>query len=207
MPPAPCLLIRPEQAARHREQRFGKRQPQNERGHQRGKPGGKRRPAAHRKGRETEADRRRARVAEEHPRRERVVRQEPGDAAGQQQRRAGGRRLARKKKDAGERECRNEREPGGQSVQAVDNIERVGHADEPDDRQGERQPAERDRVPEQMDDAVQTHPETNRDAGAEYVRRKLLSRPERLDVVAQRDRDDRQEAERDPEAHHAGTAC
>jgi len=73
-------------AARHRHERFGDGQPENDQGREDRHPGRQRRSAAEREAREAETDGGRARVAEERARRVEVVREETEERAAENER-------------------------------------------------------------------------------------------------------------------------
>jgi hypothetical protein len=182
------------------ERRVEDRHGQHEHRRDEGDRGGRLEQPVERERGEQEAERERARVAHEDLRRVVVVAQEAergaADDGGQ-----GGRVRAQEGRGEDRERGRGDRhDAGGQRVHAVDEVHEVGHAGDPQHRQGIGQPAqvvvaderqgdvaERDVVARDGDERQQRH------AG------ELAARAQAAQVVVQAERGDAERAEQDPD--------
>ena len=194
---AGLVLHAVKRAPRHGNQRVGDRQPEDEDRQQRGESSRQRRAAPEREGRKAESDRGRPGVAQEQPRRMDVVGKESQQRAGEDQRDAGHAAWPTSANTAAMLSAEINAETGREAVEAVDDVERVRYADDPEGRERRRNPANVEGRAEHVHFRRERDAQAHRDGRAEHVREELGPRADRPDVVDDGDQQDRQDADAD----------
>ena len=115
-------------------------------------------------------------VAHEDRRRVEVVEQEPDDRARQRRREQHHQRVAALERDQERRDDGDQRDAARQPVEAVDQVHRVDDADDPEHREREAGPAERDRLAERVRQRVEAKAQPVQQPGHRELHRRTSSR-------------------------------
>jgi hypothetical protein len=174
------------ESPRHRQGRIEYRQPERDNGNRDGNDRRRLLRAEKSDAREHEPDEEASRIAEEDRRRVEVEEQEAGRRAGEDDRDGGGSHEAIEARHDEHRREREERRAGRQPIEAVDEVERVRNAYEPDDREQHADDAAKiDHTDERQRQCGDTQAGDEHAAGDRNLGEKLPSRAHGTHVVDQ----------------------